>query len=48
LLTGGENEVSAAVDTLQNLVLEFHGKVLPSAHDPSNGLGEMQLRREPD
>jgi hypothetical protein len=31
LLTGGEDEVGAAVNALQNLVLEFHGEVLPSA-----------------
>jgi hypothetical protein len=31
LLPGSKDEISAAVDTLQNLVLEFHGVSLPSA-----------------
>src|SRR5271157_3914676 len=34
LFPGCKDEVSAAVNTLQNLVLEFHGELLPSARDP--------------
>ncbi len=34
LFSGCENEVSAAINTLQNLILEFHGELLPSARDP--------------
>jgi hypothetical protein len=34
LFAGRKDEVSAAVNTLQNLVLEFHGELLPSARDP--------------
>jgi len=33
LLSGSEDEIPAAVDTLQNLVLEFHGDVLPSVRE---------------
>jgi hypothetical protein len=29
-----ENKISTAVDTLENLILEFHGELLPSARDP--------------
>jgi len=33
LFSGREDEFSAAVNALQNLVLEFHGELLPSARD---------------
>ena len=33
LFSGCEDEVGAAVNTLQNLVLEFHGELLPLARD---------------
>ena len=33
LFPSREDEVNAAVNTLQNLVLEFHGELLPSARD---------------
>ena len=36
LFPSGEDEVTAAVDTLKNLVLEFHGELLPSVHEPSD------------
>jgi hypothetical protein len=34
LFSSCENKVGTAVDTLQNLILEFHGELLPSARDP--------------
>jgi hypothetical protein len=49
LFSGCEDEVSAAVNTLQNFVLEFHGKVLPSVRDPKPWRGlKMQLPPGPD
>src|SRR5665811_390080 len=34
LFARGEDEIGAAVNTFQNLVLEFHGELLPSARGP--------------
>jgi hypothetical protein len=44
-----KHEVRSAVDTLQNLVLEFHGEVLPSARDSqAHGRGQLATAAEPD
>ena len=42
LFPGSENEFAAAVDTLQNLVLKFHGELLPSVRDPKQGKRVLQ------
>jgi hypothetical protein len=34
LLSCCEHKIRTAVDTLENLILEFHGELLPSARDP--------------
>jgi hypothetical protein len=42
-------EVRSAVDTLQYLILEFHGEVLPSARDSqAHGRGQLATARRPD
>jgi hypothetical protein len=43
LFTGSKNEVGAAVDTFQNLILEFHGELLPSARD-SRAMDRVKLQ----
>ena len=44
-----KHEVRSAVDTLQNLILEFHGEVLPSARDSqAHGRGQLATARRPD
>src|SRR5208283_4604690 len=44
-----EDEVCSAVNTLQNLVLEFHGELLPSARDPKPWTRvKLQLSGGPD
>jgi hypothetical protein len=50
LFAGREDEVSAAINTLQNLVLEFHGELPPSAPDSqAHGMGNhLQLTTGPD
>ena len=49
LFSGCKDEVSAAVNTLQNLVLEFHGELLPSARDPKPWTRvKLQLSAGPD
>jgi len=49
LFSGRKDEVSAAVNTLQNFVLEFHGELLPSARDPKPMDGDyLQLPKGPD
>src|SRR5271157_5081310 len=49
LLSRRKDEVSAAVNTLQNLVLEFHGELLPSARDPKPWTKvKLQLSAGPD
>jgi hypothetical protein len=49
LFAGRKNEFAAAIDTLQNLVLEFHGELLPSVRDPEPWTGvKLQPAKEPD
>ena len=48
LFPGSEDEIAAAIDTLQNLVLEFHGELLPTVHDPSDRQGTLRIPQEPD
>jgi hypothetical protein len=49
LFTSCKHEVGAAVYTLQNLVLEFHGELLPSVRDPELWTGvNVRQAKEPD
>jgi len=47
LLSRRKHEVRSAVNTLQYLILEFHGEVLPSARDSqAHGRGQLAIARQ--